>query len=282
MTVSISNLFLEATFNTKGAELVALKSENNNYIWNGNPVFWSKHSPILFPIVGTLKDNEYFFEDKKYNLSRHGFARDLDFEIISQTDKSIVFSLKNNNNTLLIYPFEFELQINYELNENNLEVSYQVQNNGKNTMPFSIGAHPAFALNDPFDQYSLKFSDDELLNYYLLENDLISENQNILPLTNNILKLDYKLFENDALVLKTINSNEITILKKEKPILKMSFVGFPNFGIWTKPNAPFICLEPWYGYSDTINSRQLISEKEGIQLLKPNAIFNAIYSIEIY
>jgi galactose mutarotase-like enzyme len=281
MTISISNTFLKATFNTKGAELTALHSKQRNYIWNGNPQFWGKHSPILFPIVGTIKNNEYFFEGKKYNLNRHGFARDLDFKIISQTQTSVVFSLKNNYKTILAFPFEFELQILYQLDENKLNVSYRVQNNDKKIMPFSIGAHPAFALNESFENYGLQFSDDEKINYYLLDSDLVAEKSTILKVKNKRLDLNYKLFENDALVFKSMQSDAITIFEYDKAILKLHYKGFPNFGIWTKHNAPFICLEPWYGYSDTNESTQQIVEKEGIQLLKPNAIFDATYNIEI-
>ena len=281
LKTTISNSFLTATFNKKGAELTALNSKVKNYIWNGNVEFWDKHAPVLFPIVGTLKNNCYIYDNKAYYLSRHGFARDLDFEIVSKTNDSILFSLKNNEQTLLSYPFEFELQIAYVLIKKQLKVSYKVQNFSNKIMPFSIGGHPAFALNEGFKNYSLAFEKNEKPSYFLLENNLISEKSTVLELINRQLNLNYNLFENDALVFKSIESEFITILENSKPFLKFSFRGFPNFGIWSKQNAPFICLEPWFGYSDTVKSGSDFLEKEGIQILKPNEIFESLYEIEI-
>ena len=282
MTTTISNSNVTAQIKHLGAELFSLKSnQNKEYIWEGNPVFWGKHSPILFPIVGSLKNNNYQYDEKEYRLSRHGFAREMKFELIEKTEESATFSLVSTNDTKKVYPFDFELQICYSLEENTLNINYKVINKNDFEMPFSIGAHPAFALNGDFENYSLEFQQDEILEYYLLEKELISNNSNEIFLKNRQLSLNYKLFENDALVFKRLESKSITILQNANPILKVNFSNFPNLGIWTVQNAPFLCIEPWFGYSDTLNEYEKFSKKEGIQLLKKNEIFNSNFNIEI-
>lgn len=282
MTTTIQNATLTAEINPFGAELISLKNNNTTeYIWEGNPDFWGKHSPILFPIVGTLKNNSFSYEEKEYNLSRHGFARDMTFKLIDKKENSATFCIKSSAETLKKYPFEFELHLMYTLQNSSLDIEYKVINTGKSKMPFSIGAHPAFALPGNFENYSMTFEKEEPLEYYLLENDLISNKTKTLEVHNKQIPLTYELFKNDALIFKTLQSNTLTILKNEKPFLKVNFEDFPSLGIWTKMNAPFICIEPWFGYSDTNENFGNLFEKEGIQILDSNKIFNSKFSIEI-
>ena len=282
MTTTISNSNLTAQIKHLGAELFSLKNnQNKEYIWEGNPTFWGKHSPILFPIVGSLKNNSYSINEEKYELNRHGFAREMEFELIEKTEETATFSLISTLETKKAYPFDFELQICYSLKDNKLTIDYKVINKNEITMPFAIGAHPAFALLGNFEEYSLEFQQDEILKYYLLEEGLISNNSNELQLDNSQLGLKYQLFEKDALVFKTLQSKSITILKNTNPILKVNFSDFPNLGIWTVVNAPFLCIEPWFGYSDTLNEYDDFSKKEGIQLLEKKETFESNYSIEI-
>jgi galactose mutarotase-like enzyme len=278
----IKNTFLTATINSFGAELCSLKNnENKEYIWEGNPDFWGKHSPILFPIVGTLKNNSYQYNETEYHLSRHGFARDMDFELVDQKENSVTFSIQSSEETLKVYPFIFELQIIYTLYENSLSIEYKVINNGKLKMPFSIGAHPAFALPANFENYAIQFEKEESLEYYLLENDLISNKTKILEMQNKLVPLNYQLFENDALIFKILESNSVTILENSNPKLRVNFNNFPSLGIWTKMNAPFLCIEPWFGYSDTNENSGNLFDKEGIQILEENKTFRSEFSIEI-
>jgi len=282
LTTTIKNSDLTAVIKNTGAELCSLKdSSNKEYIWDGNSTFWGKHSPVLFPIVGTLKNNSFLYNGIKHQLSRHGFAREMDFELIDKQENSVIFSLKSSDETLKKYPFEFELQLIYTLENKSLKIEYKVINNGKSQMPFSIGAHPAFALPGNFENYSLEFQKEEPLEYYLLEDGLISNSTDKIELDKKQLSLNYKLFENDALVFKTINSKSLTILENSNPLLKVNFEGFPNLGIWTSKNAPFICIEPWFGYSDTTENFGNLFEKEGIQILDENATFYSDFSIEI-
>lgn len=282
MNTILKNHKLTATISHRGAELISLKdNDQRDYIWNGNPEFWGKHSPVLFPIVGTLKNNSFHYENQEYHLSRHGFARDMDFELVESTAEKAVFLLSHNSETLKNYPFEFQLQLIYTLEEAKLSISYHVFNAGTNTMPFSIGAHPAFALPESFESYEIEFDQNEALQYHVLENDLISNETKKLNTQDKKLPLDYTLFEHDALIFKTILSKQLTILEHKKPILKVDYNGFPNLGIWTKNAAPFICIEPWYGYSDVVNSTNDLFQKEGIQILESKSRFQSTFSIEI-
>ncbi|CAD0008790.1 aldose 1-epimerase family protein [Flavobacterium salmonis] len=283
MNTIISNSKLKASIKLHGAELFSLLDNGNKeYMWNGDPNFWPKHSPILFPIVGSLKNESYTFNEKEYNLGRHGFARDMEFQLIKKTESSATFSLSYNEETLQKYPFKFELQIIYKLEEHKLNIEYKVINKGETKLPFSIGAHPAFSLPEKFSNYSIQFEKEEKLKYSLLEDGLISNTTKILETVNNEVSLNYKLFENDALVFKRLKSNSLTIFQNSKPYIKVDFKGFPNLGIWTKENAPFICIEPWFGYSDTVEKFGDLFKKEGILILEANQTFNTSFEIEIF
>jgi len=283
LTTTISNAFLTAKINHKGAELFSLEANETKkeYIWEGNPEFWGKHSPVLFPIVGTLKNNSFQIEDTTYQLPRHGFARDMTFEVIDKTENNIIFSIQSSSETLKVYPFKFELQIIYSLEGKKLNITYKVINKNQSQLPFSIGAHPAFALEGNFEEYELEFEKDEDLIYHLLENDLISTATKTVEKQGNSVQLNYPLFENDALIFKNLESKKLTILKNKIPFLKVDFQGFPHLGIWTKKDAPFLCIEPWYGYSDTNEATGNLFEKEGIQIIEANGIFSSKFAIEI-
>ncbi len=282
MTTTISNLNLTAQINHFGAELFSLQNrDNKEYIWEGNPAFWGKHSPVLFPIVGTLKNNSYRFEGKEYQLSRHGFARDMEFVLSDKSENSATFSLTSSEESLEVYPYDFELQIIYTLEKNKLIIGYNIINNNNCIMPFSIGAHPAFALPKPFEEYTLAFEYPENLTSYELENDLLSDKSTTIEMIENQIPLTYSLFEKDALIFKQLQSKNITILENKNPLLRVQFDDFPNLGIWTKNKAPFLCIEPWLGYSDTVHSSGNILEKEGIQLLEAKKSLQCDFSIEI-
>ncbi|UUF12711.1 MULTISPECIES: aldose 1-epimerase family protein [Flavobacterium] len=282
MSTTISNSTLKASIKNAGAELFSLKdNQNKEYIWEGNPDFWGKHSPILFPIVGTLKNNTYTIDKKEYQLPRHGFARDMEFQLVEKTGNSAVFSLESNTETLKKYPFEFELQLIYTLENTTLNIEYVVINKSESKMPFSIGAHPAIALPEKFENYAFKFEKAEPLKYNLLENDLISNKTETLKTTENVVPLNYKLFENDALVFKTLESNSLTILENSKPYVQVEFEDFPSLGIWTKDQAPFVCIEPWFGYSDTADNSGDLFKKEGILILDVDQSFHSKFSIKI-
>lgn len=280
--ISINNSHITALFNIQGAELISLKNKDNKeFIWEGNPTIWGKHAPILFPIVGSLNNNTFENDNVAYSLPRHGFARDLTFEVIDQQKDSVTFSLQSNYETLQRYPFSFELQLNYTLVNTSLRVGYKVINTSEKTLPFSIGGHPAFALPKQFESYQLHFDGVDSLTYHLLDDGLISNDTKTIEMPNQRLALNYQLFENDALVFKNIASKSVTILEENQPILKVDYSDFPDLGVWTPINAPFICIEPWFGYSDTPNNNGKLVEKEGIQLVDPNTFFESNYTITL-
>jgi galactose mutarotase-like enzyme len=280
--ITLSNSQISVEIKTLGAELCSVKNKlNREFMWEGNPNFWDKHSPILFPIVGTLKNNTFYHNNTKYILTRHGFARDMEFTLVEKTENSATFSIQSNSETLLNYPFEFELQIQYTLINTTVEIDYKVVNKDNSEIPFSIGAHPAFALPSNFEDYSLDFEKVEPLEYTLLENDLVSQQTEKIHTDTNRVPLTYELFKRDALIFKKLQSNSLSIIEKGKPILKVHFEDFPSLGIWTKVGAPFICIEPWFGYSDTTESNGNLFEKEGVIFLETNDTFQAKFSIEI-
>ena len=268
MPVTITNNTLTATIAEKGAELISLQKQGKELIWEGNPYYWGKHSPVLFPIVGTLKNNRYTTRGRQYEMGRHGFARDMSFKVSDQSDDRVTSVLTENESTLAAYPFAFELKMHYLLNGPELEITYEVTNTGNKLMPYSLGAHPAFALDSNIENYSLAFAEDDEIVYHHLKDDLICRETSVIPLSRHQLMLSSKLFENDALVIKSLRSREVTLLKNNRPILTVALGDFPNLGLWTKPGAPFICIEPWQGYADSVESQtDILEEKEGIRLL---------------
>ena len=282
MEITIQNQAIKAVIKTKGAELSSLQKEDKNYIWEINSEFWNKTSPILFPIVGALKNGEYLYEGNVYKLSRHGFARDFEFEVIENSGNAVVFSLKSNEETLKVYPFHFELQLSYILEGNKLMVKYQIINHSSEKMYYSIGAHPAFNIDGNFEDFSLIFDDEKDLETYKLEQDLFSGKTEILKLNGNVLPLQYELFEEDALVFKNFATKSLTLAKNNESVMKVSFPDFPYLGIWTKKDAPFICIEPWLGIADNANASGKIEEKEGIQILENNSKKQIAWSVELF
>lgn len=282
MKFEIKNKFLKATFESVGAELISLQSKEREYIWEGNSKFWDKQSPVLFPTIGSLKNDTYFFEGNEYHLPRHGFAREKEFSVIEQTTDKIIFSLKNDVETLKLYPFRFELQIIYQLVDNRLEIRYSVENKSHGKMYFSIGGHPGFALTQRFTDYALLFESKKELKYSLLQHHLLSNEVVMLKTTSDKVLLDYNIFENDALVFKNHKIQSITIQEKGHDLIKVSFEQFPDLGIWTKVGAPFICIEPWFGHADEVSTNQDLEDKAGIQLLETGGLFTTLYRIEIF
>lgn len=272
-----------AAINYRGAELVSLKNpDGKEYIWGGNPQYWAKHAPVLFPVVGTLRKNAFTYKGKEYRLPRHGFARDMEFSLTHHSNNQAVFSLQFSDETLEKYPFRFWLQINYRLFNNSLLIGYSVINEGNEKMPFSLGAHPAFALPGDFEDYSLDFEKEDALRAFVLENDLLSQHTETIGLKNHSLPLQYRLFENDALIIKNVASKEVSISRNGKKRVTVGYDDFPHLGLWTKPGAPFLCIEPWFGYSDSADASGNLFEKESIMVLEAEAVFNTNFTIEVF
>ena len=286
----ISNQQIRIQVAERGAELCELFHFGNqlNYLWKGDPTFWGKTSPVLFPIVGSLRNNEYRWENKTYSLPRHGFARELPFQLIQQSENSLLFQLVHSAATLAVYPFPFKLSILYQIEQSSLTVRYQVENPATSNLYFSIGAHPAFALPiEPqcaYKDYYLQFSTPENTPIYpLTDMALIAKNPKPFFHHTKQLALHPELFYGDALVFKNLQSNQITLAATTgKAGLEFNFPNTPYFGIWSAKNAPFICLEPWHGIADTENTTGNLEEKEGIQTLLPGHIFTCEWSVSLF
>ncbi|RZK58339.1 MAG: aldose 1-epimerase family protein, partial [Pedobacter sp.] len=252
--IFIENEHIIASFSPKGAELQSIKGTDSQteYMWSGNPDFWGKFSPILFPIVGAIKDESYQFEGKNYHLPRHGFARDMEFDYHHINEQEIVFTLKHSETTLKVYPFEFTLSVRYKIHGASLCCTYEVSNPSANKLLFSIGAHPAFAapLNKQgvYTNYYLQFNKDEEITFHHIVDNLISDQTTTIKLKEGKLPLTHELFYDDALVIKDLKSDSISLLNtKNYNGLDFHFKDFPYFGIWAAKDADFVCLEPWCG-----------------------------------
>lgn len=281
MIVTISNATLSATINTLGAELISLVKNNKNYIWNIDETYWNKTSPVLFPIVGRLKKDSYVFNGKSYHLPRHGFARNMEFSFDKRSDSQVIFELNETEETKTVYPFEFKLLMAYTLMDNELVIEYFVRNQSEEVLPFSIGAHPAFAIEGNFENYSLQFNKEDVFETNHLENESFNGTTTLVETENNAIALNYALFEKDALVFKHLKSNEVVLKHKNKNILKVNFDHFPYLGIWTKQNAPFLCIEPWCGLADATNHNENLEDKEGVNHLPAGEDFLRAIRIEV-
>ena len=285
--IKIENDHLVVTISEKGAELQSIQLNSLEYLWQADPNYWGKHSPVLFPIIGELKDGKYIFENKEYHLPRHGFARDKTFEAKQTSGTSVIFTLHSDADTLAVYPFQFIFQVQYEIKQHTLYCSYIVQNVNKSVIYFSVGGHPAFRvpLNDQlsYDDYSLAFNNDNSLKRFLLENGLTNDKTEIVALDDKKLHLKFSLFYNDAIVLKHISSDQITLYSDKDPHgLTFSFEGFPYLGIWAAKDAPFVCLEPWCGIADNIHHNYQLANKEGINQLGGGATWKRTWSVKLY
>ena len=279
-----------------GGELISFKLNGKEKIHQGEDcvdengkVYWKRHSPVLFPIVGKLKRNQTIINARTYEMFQHGFARDLEFEPITKLDNFHSYVLKSNKNTLTRYPFEFELYTTYRLDENKLTTMYKVINTGKSNMPFCIGGHPAFQINYEDlvkGDYYLEFEEDEdkIHFLYLVDGLIGTEYAKNIMVDKRRIMLNKDTFKNDAIIMKGMTSAKISLKRKstDRKILTMDFSEFPYLAIWSKPGAPFICIEPWHGLSDTIKSSGIFAEKTSIIILKPNEEFDCKYTVEFF
>jgi galactose mutarotase-like enzyme len=288
--VTIENQQLRLSIHPKGAELQSIfqKEFQTEYMWDGNPAFWGKHSPLLFPIVGTLKGNTYQYQGATYTLPRHGFARDHEFLVEVQTTDSVGFLLKSDASTRKDYPFDFELRVIYRLRGSGFTTTYQVTNPAADPMYFSVGGHPAFKVpmvpGTEYTDYYLEFDEVENAPRWPISKDGLIETMPQALLNNTrTIPLKKELFAKDALVLKHPASSGLALRsKKTERGLKMDYPGFPFLGIWAAPNADFVCLEPWCGIADSVDSNQQLTEKEGIQRLEPGQSFERSWTLTLF
>jgi len=288
--IQIENSYLSINVNPKGAELQSIycKDTNLEYLWSGDPDFWGKKSPVLFPIVGGLKNDSYQYNGTTYQLGRHGFARDMEFQLTSNLKESISFNLQANEATQKAYPFLFSFTISYTINKNKLSCTYQITNVDLKPMFFSFGAHPAFKVplevNLAFDDYQLIFSNNETAQQWPLTSDGLIKREAIdFFKDNNTIDLNKNLFHGDALVFKELESTSISLSSnKSKHGFKFEYNNFPYMGIWSTKNADFVCIEPWCGVADYEDTKGDIEQKEGINILLSGEMISRTWSVEVY
>jgi galactose mutarotase-like enzyme len=287
---TIEDQQLRIGIHPKGAELQSIfhKGYHTDYMWNGDPAFWGKHSPLLFPIVGTLRDNTYIYNGQAYQLSRHGFARDREFAVETQSADAITFLLFSDEASLKVFPFAFELRVGYRINAGALTTTYTVTNPDKVPLYFSVGGHPAFnvplAPGTVYTDYYLEFDQTEQAPRWPISKDGLIEREP-LPLLNGARKLPLtkELFAKDALVFKGLNSSSVTLRSdRTERGLTLQFPGFPFLGIWAAPGADFVCIEPWCGIADSVDSNQQWTEKEGINRLEGGASFIRSWTLKVF
>ena len=279
MYYKIENEFLKCEIDDMGAQLHSLRLKENGkeYIWQGNPEIWYGQAPVLFPIIGQLIGDKYRYNGKEYTMPKHGLARKLPFAVKECGGAKAVFSLESDENTLKSYPFEFELLVIFELCGKSLVNTMTVINKTDGEMYFSIGAHPGFncKVGD-----IIEFEKPETLSTERIdkENLIIPEK---FPLIENSREIEItkEIFEPDALILSDMKSEKLRI--KGENEIEFTFGKCPFLGIWAKPGAPYVCLEPWYGVNDGREVKKGISEKRGIQKLGKGGEFSFSWTAEI-
>lgn len=281
MLLQIENDYLIAQINTHGAELTSLVSKENGreYIWYGKKDIWGGHSPILFPIVGMLKDEKYILDDKEYSLKKHGFARNSDFEFEKINDSCIKFTLKDNEQTLTSYPYHFVLTVKFQLEGKKISVSHFVENCNESQMYFSLGAHPAFNARVGS---KIVFDKTETLNSFRIDKQgmITGEECSVLDNSREIV-ITEGIFNEDALIFEGMKSEGAYLEENGKKLFHFKWGKVPYLGFWAKPGAPYVCIEPWFGVNDGCNSEGNLKRKVGIQKLEKAEEFSYTWLAKI-
>ena len=287
MNYTLRNQKYELKVSDHGAEIRSIKKLGKELMWQADPAFWGRTSPVLFPLVGNFYGKEFHYEGRSYSMSQHGFARDCDFRLINASEKELLFELTSDEDTLAKYPFEFILQIGYHLDQNGVRVSWIVKNPSDRELLFSIGGHPGFICN--LDQSRMAFyKNGAPVSGKLLSNVIAADGSGCLSdsideyaLENGQLQLSKELFDKDALIIEDRQADEAVLLNSDgEELVRVSFDA-PLFGIWSPvgKNAPFVCIEPWYGRCDRVGFKKDLSEREYGNRLNPGEKFEVSYTI---
>ena len=282
MIKTIENENLKVQISDMGAELQSIFNKNNNceYLWYGDEKIWSGRSPVLFPIVGEVLDETYTYSGKEYHLNRHGFAKFSKFDVVKETPTCVTFSLKSSEKTLKVYPFEFELLVTFSIENNRITVKHEVINTNDGEMYFSLGAHPGFncEIGD-----SLVFSEKETLNTERVNEKGVRIDETF-PVLNNSSEIiiTENIFDTDALIFKGFKSKSITLKSpNHSREVRFNLGDAPYLGIWAKPGAPYVCIEPWHGVCDTCHGNEDFSKKQFIEHLNKGENFEFTWFADI-
>ncbi len=288
----ISNQKLEIGVKEHGAELCSIirKSDGREYMWQASPEYWKRHSPVLFPIVGSLWNKEMRQDGKTYTMGQHGFARDMDFELIEKSADTLRYRLTSSEETKRLYPYDFILEIGYKLADNKVTVEWKVKNPSEQEIHFQIGAHPAFNyMNynpeaETIGYFKFDKEDDTYTLSLVGEKGCLKEERAQLATDKGILPINRHSFDNDAIILENDQVHSVTLLDTDKKAYLTLRYEAPVIGLWSPARdgyAPFVCIEPWYGRCDRENYTGEYSQKDWMQHLAPGKEFDVKYSIEI-
>ena len=280
--ITIQNDRLTVQINELGAEVKSLVMDGAEYIWPGHPDIWKSSCPLMFPICGGLREDKYTYQGQEYSMPRHGFGRTKVFTVESVTPDSAVFLLKASEETKAVYPFNFELRVRYTLKAQSLEIGYEVKNLGTDTMYFSIGSHEGYFTPEGIEDYDIWFDQPETLNSYVLCGTLLSDNQIPVIKEQKCLPLYEKYFMIDTLVFKDLKSRSALLRnRKTGRAIRVDFPDAKYFMVWHKPGAPYLCMEPWNGVADPVDSDFAIETKEGIMTLGAGETYCNTHTITI-
>ncbi len=292
MIYTIKNQNLEIDISSHGAEMKAIRYQNVNYLHDANPKSWNRSAPLLFPNIGAIKDGSTTFNNKNYALMKHGFLRDRDFLVTNIETSSITLTYLASEQDLEIYPFNFQIDVTYQIHGNILKSYIVVKNLSSVIMPFNLGLHPAFKVplfdNEKFEDYHFDFQ--ETFSYQCPTVNLADGTIDFAKISRNfdnlkILPLNYDDYQNDALIFTNLASHQISLTNKDSSHgIFFEFYDFPMLGIWT-PNhvkAPFICIEPWIGCADEIDSDHDFLKKRALINLKPDESKLIMYQIRFF
>lgn len=283
--IRLTNKNITAVINYHGAELKSLTKDGHEYMWCADPTYWGRTSPVLFPFVGQVADGVFRYEGNEYKMGQHGFARDMDFELVENDEKSCRFVFKSNDETRAKYPLDFDLYIGYKLKDNGIEVEWEVANPYDKTLQFSIGAHPAFNCDLSKTSICIRKNGEPVTSFInsVFGKGLLTDKKAQVDVANGIMDLDVHTFDGDAFVIENDQIDQVDILdEKKERVLAVKFTS-PLVGIWSPPgkNAPFLCIEPWYGRADKEGFAGELVDREWNNTLEPGKTFKVSYMIEI-
>ena len=285
--VSIASGGLTAQIDPRGAQLSSLQTQDSSeLLWNGDPAVWAGRAPLLFPIVGALAGGVYRLGSKSYPLSRHGFARDKIFALQNVSASGAAFRLEADESTHSVYPFQFELDVRYELSGTTLSLTAAIRNLGDADMPASFGYHPGFRWPLPFGpsraSHFIEFETDEPAAVRRIDAaGLLTPVCHPTPIANRRLELTDALFQQDVLIFDQVKSRSVSYGATAGPRLQISFPDTSYLGVWTKPGAHFVCIEPWHGITDPEGFSGDFTQKPGVRVLKGGEAFIAKMDITL-
>jgi len=278
----LTNGIITATFCTKGAELISLKNAEGKEFMFRDPAIWGYTAPVLFPICGGLRDDKFILNGKEYSLPKHGFCRDAEFAVETIDDSSIAFIITDTPETLAQYPFSFEFRIIYTLDKDSICVEYKTTNKNDTDMYYSVGCHEAYLCPEGIENYSILFDEKETLDSHIVNGNLLDYKTVRILENSDVLELKYDYFAVDALVFSKFKSSCVTLCSKDGGrMIKVDFPGFTHLLFWTKNsgNAPYICIEPWCGFPDMIDSEYDITKRPGIIKVTPRGTHSVTHTI---